>query len=49
MLCNPETLYQVWFSVDRIDNTLHCKQLAPYETLKKHRTSTEQAPYVTVK
>ena len=22
MLCNPETLYQVWFSVDRIDNTL---------------------------
>ena len=27
----------------------HSKRLAPYETLKKHRTTTEQAPYTTVK
>ena len=27
----------------------HSKRLAPYETPKKHRTSTEQALYMTVK
>ena len=27
----------------------HCKRLALYKTVKTHRTSTEQAPYMTVK
>ena len=27
---------------------VHSKRLAPYETKKKHRTSTVQAPYMTV-